>query len=151
MFRRHKGKTKFMFFPMSASVAVLAGELMALSGGKLIIATATTSGFSCVGVLRHKIASTDADYATDLRLVEIEVPVEMNVEWIADVTGTAVVTDIGLYCDYTVGNGTTTTGSVTQAGSTYDIFQVVGFISTSKVKVVMNIGATAKAKSDSAY
>ena len=145
-FVRRKGKTKFMYLPMSASVEVLPGELMAMSGGKLIIATATTACYNIVGVLRHKIDSTDADYATDLRLVEIEVPVEKNVVWEADVTGTLVVTDIGTYKDLTVGNGTTTTGSITQAASTYDIAQVVEFISTSKAGVVLNIGADAAVK-----
>lgn len=135
-----------MYLPMSASVEVLPGELMAMSGGKLIIATATTAAFNIIGVLRHKIASTDADYATDLRLVEIEVPVEKNVEWEADVTGTLVATDVGLFKDITAGNGTTTTGSITQAASTYDIAQVVGVISTSKARVILNIGADAIVK-----
>ncbi len=140
MLKRHKGKTKFMFFPMTASTEVLAGTLMAMSGGKLIIATSTTAPSTIIGVLRHQIDSTDADYATDLRLVEIEVPVENYVEWIADMSDTLVVTDIGLYCDITTANGTTTTTTVTRGTSTYDVVQVVGFISTAKARVVLNTG-----------
>lgn len=135
-----------MYFPMTASTEVLANELMALSGGKLIIATATTDCYNIIGVLRHKIDSADDDYATDLRLVEIEVPVEKNVVWTADVTGTLAATDIGTYKDITAGNGTTTTGSITQAASTYDIAQVVEFISASKAGVILNIGADASVK-----
>jgi hypothetical protein len=140
MLKLAKGKTKFMFFPMTASTEVLAGTLMALSGGKLIIATSTTAPSTIVGVLRHKIDSTDADYATDLRPVEVEVPVENNVEWTADIYGTLVVTDIGLYCDITTADGTTTTTTVNRGASTYDVAQVVGFISTSKARVILNIG-----------
>jgi hypothetical protein len=141
-----KGKTKFMYFPMTASTAVLAGEVMALSGGKLIIATATTAPELIVGVLRHKIAATDADYATDLRLVEIEVPVEKNVEWEIGVTGTLAVTDIGTYKDLTAGNGTTTVSTLTQTGVTYDVFFVTGFITTARARVVLNCGPDARAK-----
>lgn len=145
MLLKKRGKTKFMYFPIAASVPALKGELMALSSGTLIIATATTAGSDIVGVLRHTIASTDADY-TSAKVVEIEVPVEKNVEWIADVTGTAVVGDVGTYKDWTAGNGTTTTGSVTQAASTYDIAFVTQFVSTSKVVVVLNVGVDARAK-----
>jgi hypothetical protein len=140
MFTKKQGKTKFMFLPMTASTEVLAGTVMAFSGGKLIIATSTTAPSEIIGVLRHKIDSTDADYATDLRLVEIEVPVENYVTWEATATGTAVVTDIGLYCDISTADGTTTTTVVNRAASTYDVVQVVGFVSTTKLIVVLNTG-----------
>ena len=146
MLLRKRGKTKFMWLPMTASTAVLKGTLMAMSSGKLIIATSTTAPSDCVGVLRHTIASTDADYATDSRLVEVEVPVEKNVEWEADIYGTLVVADVGLYCDITTADGTTTSTTVNRGASTYDIAQVVGFITTAKARVVLNIGADSRAK-----
>ena len=142
-----------MWLPMSASVEVLAGTLMAMSGGKLIIALLDSQPYDIVGVLRHKIDSTDADYATDLRLVEIEVPVEKNVEWEIDSTialgGTLVVADIGLYMDILTANGTTTSTYFNRALSSYDTLRCVGLISTTKGRFVLNIGADARLKAAS--
>lgn len=145
MLKRKRGKTKFMFFPMTASTPALVGELMAWSSGQLIIATATTAGHDIAGVLRHSIASTDKDYATGGRLVEVEVPCEKNVEW-EMTTASLVATDVGLYCDITAGDGTTVTVVLNRAASTYDIALVVGVISATLARVVLNIGADADAK-----
>jgi hypothetical protein len=140
MFIRYKGKTKIVYYPMTASVAVLAGTVMALSGGKLIIATSTTEGADIVGVLVGTIASTDADYATDLRPVAVEVPVEKDVEWTFIADSTLAITDIGLYLDISTANGTTTTTHVVHGANTYGIVKVTGFISTTKGRGVLNTG-----------
>ena len=133
MFILKRGKTKFMWLPVTASTALSANSLVALSSGKLIAATATTAGADIIGVLRHAIASTDDDYA-DERLVEVEVPVEKYVEWEADVTSGLVAADIGLWQDITSAT------HVNRAASTYDIVQCVGVISTTKGRFILNIG-----------
>ncbi len=144
MFIRSKGKTKTMHLPVAASAGAMAeGSLVAFSSGTLILATNTTAGYSIVGVLKKTVATTDDDYAT-ARLLPVEVPVEMNVEWEADVkVGTLVATSVGLYFDLTTADD----GSgVDQSASTYDIVQCTKFISASKGLFVLNIGAQAIAK-----
>ncbi len=139
MFVRKQGKTKFMWLPVTPSTAISKGALVAFSGGKLIPATSTTACSDIVGVIRHDIAATDSDYASD-RLVEVEVPVEKNVVWEADVTSGLVAADIGLYQDLT------DSLTVNRASSTYDIVQCVKVISTTKGLFILNIGADARAK-----
>lgn len=134
-FIRNKGKTKFMWLPVTVSTALSANSLVAYSSGYLIAATSTTAPSTIAGVLRHAIASTDSNYAT-ARSVEVEVPVENNVVWKADVTSGLVAADVGLYCDIT--NATT----VNRAASTYDIVQCVGVESTTKGYFLLNIGLT---------
>lgn len=139
MFLRHKGKTKFVWLPVTASTALSKGALVAFSSGKLIAATTTTAGSDIAGVIRHAIASTDDDYATE-RLVEVEVPVEKNVVWEGDVTSGLVAADIGLYQDLT------SSTHVNRAGSVYDIVQCVKVLSTTKGLFYLNIGVDARAK-----
>ena len=139
MFIRHKGKTKFVWRPVTPSTAIGVGALVAFDSGKLIAATATTAGSAIVGVIRHAIAATDADYA-DERLVEVEVPVEKFSEWEGDVTSGLIAADIGLYQDLT------DSLTVNRAASTYDIVQCVKVISTTKGIFHLNIGPDAIAK-----
>jgi hypothetical protein len=149
MLIRKTGRTKIMYYPMTASLPVLKGTLMAMSSGLLIIATSTTEAYDIVGVLDRDIKSTDSDYATAYRMVPIEVPLEKNVEWTADIYGTLVVGDVGAFCDITTANGTTTTTTVNRGGSTYDIAYVKQFISTSKARVILNIGVDGRRKAAS--
>lgn len=122
-----------MWLPVTVSTALAKDSLVAFSSGYLIAATSTSAPSTIVGVLRHTIAATDADYAV-ARLVEVEVPVENYVEWEATTTGTAVAADVGLYCD--ISDAVT----VNRAASTYDVVQVVGIVSTTKTIVVLNTG-----------
>src|SRR3990167_7231905 len=93
-FRRVQGKTKFMYFPVTVSTALSNGSLVELTSGQVAAADADETT-AILGVLRHAIASTDADYAV-AREVEVEVPVEKHVVWEADATAaTFVLTDIG--------------------------------------------------------
>ncbi len=143
MFVRFQGKTKMMSLPVTPSTAFAAGSLVAFSSGKLVPATNTVDSFSIVGVIRHTISSTDSDYASD-RLVEVEVPVEKNVVWKADVkVGTLVATSVGLYFDLTTADD----GSgVDQTASSLDICWCVGYISASQGLFILNIGADGKVK-----
>lgn len=143
MFIRKQGKTKLMYFPVTASTAIAAGSLVAFASGKLVPATNTVDSFSIVGVIRHTIAATDANYA-DERLVEVEVPVEANVVWLADVkVGTLATTSVGLYFDLTTADD----GSgIDQSASSLDIAWCTKFISTTKGEFILNIGAWGKVK-----
>lgn len=96
----NKGKTKFVYLPVTTSTAFTAGALVTFTSGLLVAATSNTTAANLVGVIRHTIASTDTDYAT-ARLVEVEVPVERFTEWLADFTASLVVGDIGAECDLT--------------------------------------------------
>lgn len=144
MIKRYQGRTKLMWFPVTVSTVFLVDSLVAWSSGQLIAATNTTAGSVIPGVIRHAIAATDDDYATE-RNVEVEVPVEKNVVWkcTVDANGALLLTDIGTYMDI----GTDDTGDdVDTTGSTYDIFLCVGFISTVLGYFVLNIGADASTK-----
>lgn len=147
MFIKHRGKTKYMFLPMTGTTVVHTGTLMAISSGKLIIATASTPSYYCVGVIRHTILAADVDYTTDARPCEVEVPVEMYTEWKSDVTSAPTV---GLYYDIIAGvpsaSDATIGGQVNVSGSTYDIAFCVGNISATFAKFVLNIGPNGIAK-----
>ena len=139
MFIRKQGKTKVMYFPVAASAGAMAeGSVVALSSGTLILATNTTPSYYCVGVLRKTVTTADSDYAT-ARLLPVEVPVEKNVVWEADVkVGTLATTSVGLYFDLTTADD----GSgVDQSASTFDIAFCTKFLSTTKGEFILNIGS----------
>lgn len=139
MFRLKRGKTKFIWLPVTVSTAFDKGALVAFSSGYLIPATSSTAAKDIVGVIRHAIAATDSDYAT-AREVEVEVPVEMNTEWEADVTSGLVAADVGLFQDLT------DSVTVNRGASTYDVVQCIKVISATKGIFLLNIGALANAK-----
>ena len=144
MFIRKQGKTKIMYFPVAASAGAMAeGSVVALSSGTIILATNTTPSYYCVGVLRKTVTTADSDYAV-ARLLPVEVPVEKNVVWEADVkVGTLATSSVGLYFDLTTADD----GSgVDQSASTYDIAFCTKFISTTKGEFILNIGSDGIAK-----
>jgi len=137
-FIKKQGKTKFMYFPVTVSTAFAKGALVGFSSGQLVPANNTMAPSAIVGVIRHAIAATDADYAV-AREVEVEVPVEKNVVWEAPVAvGTLATTSVGAFFDLTTADD----GSgVDQSATTYDVVQCVKFISTTKGQFILNIGA----------
>jgi len=144
MFIRKQGKTKFMYFGSTYQQAISAGAVVALSSGRLIPATDGTDGSTIVGVIRHAITSSDAEYATAGTPVEVEVPVERMVVWEADVDATAALTntDQGTYMDLsTDADGL----SVDTSQSTEDHVFCVGYISATKGMFVLNMGPDAYA------
>ena len=102
MFIRKQGKTKTIYLPVAASAGAMAeGSLVALSSGTLVLATNTVESYYIIGVLRKAVTTADSDYAT-ARDLPVEVPVEKNVVWEADVkVGTLVASSVGLYFDLT--------------------------------------------------
>lgn len=124
-FRPKAGKTKFVYLPVTPSTAIAAGTLVTFSSGKLIAATSSTAAIDIAGVLKKTIAATDTDYASD-RLVAVEVPVEKNCVWEADVTSGLVAADVGAEQDLTDG------ATVNRGASSVDAVRCVGVISSTK-------------------
>lgn len=125
-FKPASGTFKTVWLPMTASTAVARGALVTFSGGKLVAAGAATAALAIIGILDKTIAATDADYATDLRLVPVLVPMERYAVCEADVTSGLVVADIGLEQDLTDAS------TVNRAASAVDVVRCVGVLSTTK-------------------
>ena len=148
MIKLHRGKTKFIYMPWTIGQTVTDGGLVSLSSGQLIPHVAGLAGALAVGVIRHAVTTASDEYTTQGN-VEVEVPVEMNVEWIVDVDTThdLVLTDIGSFFDLSSESGYTN-NTVDGGESDEDIFQCVGFISATKGIFVLNIGLGADTESD---
>lgn len=128
-FIRARGRTKLMYFPKTASTVLTAGDLVALSSGQLIDATSSTAEH--VGVLRKTTASTDADYASTTFL-PVEVPVELYVEWLADVTASMTAAQLGIACDLT------DAATVNTGATSHKVVRPTQFISATKGLFVIN-------------
>lgn len=142
MFIKKQGKTKFMYFGSTASQLISEGAVVALSSGRLIPAENDTDPSTIVGVIRHAITASDDEYATAGTPVEVEVPVELNVVWEADIDSNYADlenTDQGTYMDLTKDDDGLT---VDTAVSTLDTCFCVGYKSASKGLFVLNIGPT---------
>jgi len=86
-FRRHKGKTKIMYFEGDTAVQVRDGSLVKLSDSGTIVYCRNDSLDKPLGVARRN------DTVTDSALVPVEVPVEEYVEWLIDVDSDAGLAD----------------------------------------------------------
>ena len=121
--RKFRGKTKFVYLPMTESLALAKDSLVEMTSGKVAAADSSEEGAEVRGVLRHTIASTDSDYAA-ARLVEVEVPVERHVVWeFYDQTG-FTASDIGI--EY----GLTSSTALDQTNTTNDVFLVTEVLGT---------------------
>lgn len=120
-----RGKTKFVYLPVTTSTALTADTFVTFSSGLLVAATSSTATADLIGVIRHAIASTDSDYAT-ARSVEVEVPVERNTEWEIDVSSGLVAGDILKEVDLT------DAATVNRAASSIKIVRATKVLSTTK-------------------
>jgi len=144
-----------MWFPVTESCPMSSGSLMQFwtigaSGAYRAIAPVIGTGspvttgspsapVNILGVLRHDIKSTDADYATNGRLVEVEVPVENNVEWeveIGDTHSIVAAEDLGVYADLY------DACTITVSTSAKDVFRITKRVSSTKAIGVLNIGTS---------
>ncbi len=133
MLKRVSGKPKVEYYPKTASTLMRNGCPVALSSGKLILATAATQAH--VGIILRDVLTTDADYASTT-LCPVDVPTPDDI-FQADVKGgvTAAATSVGATCDFFVGVGSGTptmqTGEVwVDTGTdTHHQVVIVGFIS----------------------
>jgi len=148
MIKRHRGKTKFIYLPWTIGQVVEEGGLVGMTSGQLIPQVNDGAAATCVGVIRHAV-TTATDVYTTQGNVEVEVPIELNVEWIVDVDTVAalVLTDIGSFFDLSIVSGTLSS-AVDTSQTADDIFQCVGFISATKGIFVLNIGLGADTETD---
>lgn len=133
MFRLKQGKVKNIELQVTASTVIAEGALVAWSSGKLIAATSSSNPSIIAGVLVKAIAATDDDYA-DERLVSVQIPMESNTVWEADVTSGLVAADKGLYQDLT------DSVTIDRTASTLDVVQCIRVLSTTKGEFYLNIG-----------
>ena len=129
----YRGKTKTIWLPMTVSTVLTKDSLVALSSGQLVAATSSSAANTHIGVTPKAIVATDANYAV-ARTHPVIVPMETNVEWLADTTATAVVADVGLWVDLT------DSATINRGASTYDVAQVRRFVSTTQLVVKLNLG-----------
>ena len=154
MIKLHRGKTKFIYLPWTIGQTVTANSLVGMTSGQLIPGVVGVAPATLVGVIHKAVTPTSTHqngvvaYTTQTN-VEVEVPVESNVEWLVDVDATEalVLTDIGSFFDISAVSGTTN-NAVDAGESTYDVFQCVGFVSATKGIFVLNIGLGADTESD---
>ncbi len=138
---RYQGRTKMMSLPWTTGQTVTAGGLVAWATGKLIPAVAGYAGDRIVGVIPDAITSSTDVYTTQGNVL-VEVPIEVNVVWKADVdtTEALVATDMGDYFDLSSAGALYNNGHVDTGESTEDIFYCVGFISATSGLFILNIG-----------
>lgn len=137
MITAFRGKFHTEYYPKKVSTAFAMNDLVFLdSNGFLDKCTSTTA--TCLGLIQKVVASTDSDYAT-ATMVPVLVG-DVDAEFLCDVgTGTAAQTDCGEGIDLKDEN------EVDVSASTYDIFFVTKFISTTQVvaKMMKKSGAAA--------
>lgn len=125
----YRGTVHTEWYPKTASEAFTVNDLVYLSGG-YVTKFANAVDQPPLGLIQKAVAATDSDYASATK-----VPVligDVNAEYLCDVsTGTAAVTHVGTWIDVDDEN------SVDVDASTYDVFFVTKFISTSKVVAKM--------------
>lgn len=137
MLKRASGKPNVEWFPKTASTVLSNGGVVALSSGKLILATASTTQH--VGVILRAVLTTDSDY-TGTGKVPVDVPGTNDI-FEADVKSgvTFAATSVGAQADfYIASSGDTTDVTVDTGTNTHHQVTLVGFISASKALVKIN-------------
>lgn len=137
MLKRISGKPNVEWFTKTASTVLSNGGAVALSSGRLILATASTTQH--VGVILRACISTDSDYASAIT-VPVDVPGTNDI-FEADVKSgvTAAATGVGSQCDFFIASsGDTTDVTVDTGTNSHHQVTIVGFISASKVLVKIN-------------
>lgn len=138
MFRRISGRPKVEWYAKDASVAFANGGLVYWNGtGELIPADATSGQHA--GIILRDVLSTDADYATALAKVPVDVPTTEDIFEVDVETGTLTTAMVGNQYDL-VADGDAIDVSATAKA----VVTVVGFVSASKALVKINSLATHK-------
>lgn len=138
MFKRISGKPKIEWFAKDASVAFANGGLVYWNGtGELIPADATSGQHA--GIILRTVASTDADYATSLAKVPVDVPTSEDIFEVDVETGTLTTAMVGNQYDL-VADG----DAIDVTATAKLVVTVVGFVSGTKALVKINSIATHK-------
>ncbi len=128
MFVLKKGKTKFMYFPKTASTAFTNGNAVVLTSGQLV--EATSSSTKLLGVVRKTVTSADSDYALTTP-IPVEVALDDTTTWEAT-TASAVAADVGNAVDLT------SAGVVNRGATSHKVVTIVAVISATIVEVFIN-------------
>jgi len=132
MFKRISGKPKVEWYPKDASVDFSNGGLTYWNSAGEIIPADATSGDHC-GIILRDVASTDADYATSLAKVPVDVPTTEDVFEVDVGTGTLTTAMVGQQYDL-ISTGL----SIDVNAQSKKVVTVVGFVSASKALVKIN-------------
>lgn len=131
-------QTRVEWYQKAASETFTFNDLVYIDGSGFITKAVDGALFVPMGLIQKTIAATDSDYASNTR-VPVLVP-GPDAEFLCDVsTGTAAQTDVGEWIDIDDHN------SVDVGASTYDVFFVTRFVSTTQVvaKMAKKSGAAA--------
>lgn len=135
--KAYRGKFHTEWYPKKVSTTFAVNDLVYLDGNGYLDRTTSTTA-TAVGLIQIAVASTDSDYAS-ATMVPVLVG-DVDAEFLCDVgTGTAAQTDVGEFIDLKDHD------EVDVTASTYDIFYVTGFVSTTQViaKLTKKSGAAA--------
>lgn len=132
-FRVVQGKTKKVYFPMPASLALVAGTLVEIASG--VISASDDNDTQIEGILAKTYATTDSDYAS-AKLAPVEVPVERHVIVRTENTASFVSTDVG--AEYGISDAST----VDHSDTSNKVFKVVRVISASIVEGYLKINGS---------
>ena len=124
-----KGRTKIVWLPKAASTDFTKNGLVYFNGSGYVIAADSTSG-DHIGIGLKTIASTDADYAL-ATLIPVEVPMDKQCEFEADVTTGLTAAKVGTTMDLTDAN-------TVAIATSKNVVTCVGFIKATKGRFVLN-------------
>lgn len=137
MFKRISGSPKIEWYPKDASVAFVGGGLVYFNGtGELIPADATSGDHA--GIIQRAVVSTDADYATVLGKVPVDVPTSEDIFEVDVETGTFTTAMVGNQYDL-VADG----DALDVSAQSKKVVTVVGYKSATKALVKINSMVTA--------
>lgn len=140
MIKRVKGDSNLETFAKKASTAFANGMFVTFDAGTGFIKPLVATDPDVLGVIQQKIASTDADYASNTRVTVDQMGDGVVIE--ADVSGTLAVTDEGQFMKMLAGAESidaSTRSSTHGAGFTAQglVFLCKRFLSTTKGEFVI--------------
>jgi len=128
IFERESGRPAILPYIKTASTPFAAGDPVVMASGKLVVAGASATPKTLVGIITRDVVSTDDDYTVASK-VGVEVPA-LNDVFVAEVgTGTATVAMEGGRYDLDADGKVNVSAQVTQ------VVEIVTFISATQVVV----------------
>lgn len=134
----YRGNIHTEWYPKVVSTAFAMNDLVYLDANGYLTPAIDGANIVPLGLIQKTVAATDSDYAT-ATMVPVLVG-DKDTEFLCDVsTGTAALTDCGEWIDIDDAN------SVDVNASTYDVFFVTKFISTTQVVAKLGVKSGAAA------
>jgi hypothetical protein len=133
MFKRHRGKTKIMYFKGDTAREIREGSLVSATDSATVVPVRNDSTDQVLGVARRN------DTITDSALVPVEVPVESAVEWLIDVDSDAGAADTDVF---RIVNVDTTGGNSVLAGDSVGMRVDINDSAAGQIFVTARVSAT---------